>query len=100
MEITSKGLGMTVVTDVDGRLRGIFTDGDLRRKLDTGVDVHSVRMEQVMTAGGVTANPDMLAAEAVHMLESYKINCLVVVDEDGAVVGALNIHDLFRAGVV
>jgi arabinose-5-phosphate isomerase len=100
MEITSKGLGMTTVTDADGRLRGIFTDGDLRRKLDTGVDVHSVRMEQIMTAGGVTATPDMLAAEAVHMLETYKINCLVVVDEDGAVVGALNIHDLFRAGVV
>ncbi len=100
MEITSKGLGMTAVTDANDRLRGIFTDGDLRRKLDTGVDVHSVRMEQVMTAGGVTANPDMLAAEAVHMLETYKINCLVVVDEHGAVVGALNIHDLFRAGVV
>ena len=100
MEITSKGLGMTAVTDADGRLRGIFTDGDLRRKLDTGMDVRSVRMEQVMTAGGVTATPDMLAAEAVHLLESYKINCLVVIDDHNIVVGALNIHDLFRAGVV
>lgn len=100
MEITSKGLGMTAVTDAGGQLRGIFTDGDLRRKLDSGMDVRSVRMEQVMTAGGVTATPDMLAAEAVHLLESYKINCLVVVDDQNVVVGALNIHDLFRAGVV
>jgi len=100
MEITSKGLGMTTVTDDNGYLRGIFTDGDLRRKLDTGVDVHSISMAEVMTPGGVTATPDMLAAEAVHLLESYKINCLVVIDDRGAVVGALNIHDLFRAGVV
>lgn len=100
MEITSKGLGMTAVTDGAGHLQGIFTDGDLRRKLDAGVDVRSVTMREVMTVGGVTAAPDMLAAEAVNLLERHKINSLVVVDASGVVAGALNIHDLFRAGVV
>jgi arabinose-5-phosphate isomerase len=100
MEITSKGLGMTAVTDAAGHLQGIFTDGDLRRKLDAGIDVRTVTMREVMTVGGVTAAPDMLAAEAVNLLERHKINSLVVVDASGVVAGALNIHDLFRAGVV
>jgi arabinose-5-phosphate isomerase len=100
MEISGKGLGMTAVTDKDGRLLGIFTDGDLRRTLDQKIDLHSAAMADVMTTGCKTATPEMLAAEAVHLLEQHKINCLAVVDKDNKVVGALNIHDLFRAGVM
>ncbi len=100
LEMTSKKLGMTAVCNADNRLLGIFTDGDLRRALDQGLDVRTASMEQVMTAGGKTATPEMLAAEAVHILEQNKINALMVVDEDSQVVGALNIHDLFRAGVM
>jgi arabinose-5-phosphate isomerase len=100
LEMTGKNLGMTAVCAADNRLMGIFTDGDLRRAFDQGLDVHTANMEQVMTAGGKTATPEMLAAEAVHILEQNKINALLVVDEDSRVVGALNIHDLFRAGVM
>jgi arabinose-5-phosphate isomerase len=100
MEMTSKGLGMTAVAADDGRLQGIFTDGDLRRRLDTGIDLHSATMEQVMTSQCKTTYPEMLAAEAVHMLEQHNINSLVVVDDAGMLVGALNVHDLFRAGVM
>jgi len=100
MEMTSKGLGMTAVAADDGRLQGIFTDGDLRRRLDTGIDLHSATIEQVMTSQCKTTYPEMLAAEAVHMLEQHNINSLVVVDDAGMLVGALNVHDLFRAGVM
>ena len=100
MEMTSKGLGMTAVANADGRLQGIFTDGDLRRRLDAGIDLHSATMEQVMTRQCKTTFPEMLAAEAVHLLEQYNINSLVVVDDAGLLVGALNVHDLFRAGVM
>jgi len=100
MEMTSKGLGMTAVTDDDGKLMGLFTDGDLRRKLDQKLDVHSVTMADVMTTNCKTGSADMLAAEAVHLLEQYKINALVIVDDSGQLVGALNVHDLFRAGVM
>jgi len=100
MEMTSKGLGMTAVADDDNRLQGIFTDGDLRRRLDAGIDLHTSTMEQVMTSQCKTTNPEMLAAEAVHLLEQHNINSLVVVDDAGTLVGALNVHDLFRAGVM
>ncbi len=100
MEITTKGLGMTAVTDKSNRLLGIFTDGDLRRTLDQEIDLRNTSMRDVMTSNCKTVTPDMLAAEAVHILEQYKINSLVVVNEDNKVVGALNIHDLFRAGVM
>jgi arabinose-5-phosphate isomerase len=100
MEISGKGLGMTAVTDKDGSLLGLFTDGDLRRKLDQKIDLHKATMNEVMTTNCRTATPQMLAAEAVHMLEQYKINALVVVDESNMPIGALNIHDLFRAGVM
>jgi len=100
MEMTSKGLGMTAVADDDNRLQGIFTDGDLRRRLDAGIDLHTFTMEQVMTSQCKTTNPEMLAAEAVHLLEQHNINSFVVVDDAGTLVGALNVHDLFRAGVM
>jgi arabinose-5-phosphate isomerase len=100
MEMTTKGLGMTTVTDAAGKLLGLFTDGDLRRTLDQKIDLHDALMKQVMTKNCKTASPDMLAAEAVHLLEQHKINALVIVDEANQVIGALNIHDLFRAGVM
>jgi arabinose-5-phosphate isomerase len=100
VEMTTKGLGMTAIIADDGTLIGVFTDGDLRRSLDEGVDLRSARIDEVMTRGCKTATPDMLAAEAVHLLEQYKINALVVIDSSSRPVGALNIHDLFRAGVM
>ncbi|MCF7203744.1 KpsF/GutQ family sugar-phosphate isomerase [Pseudomonas oligotrophica] len=100
LEMTQKGLGMTVVLEPDGRLAGIFTDGDLRRTLDKGIDFQQARIEQVMTVHGKTATPDMLAAEALKIMEDHKINALVVVDEQDRPVGALNMHDLLRAGVL
>lgn len=100
MEMTQKGLGMTAVVDAQQRIKGIFTDGDLRRALDTGVDVHKTKMSDVMHKECRVTAAATLAAEAVHLMEQHKINGLLVADADGRLVGALNIHDLFRAGVV
>ncbi|TDJ36177.1 MAG: KpsF/GutQ family sugar-phosphate isomerase [Gammaproteobacteria bacterium] len=100
VEMTQKGLGMTAIVDSGGRLLGIFTDGDLRRALDTGKDVHKTDMNSVMHRDCITARPDMMAAEAVRILEENKITALLIVDDDEVLVGALNIHDLFRAGVM
>lgn len=100
VEMTHKGLGMTAVVDQQGLLAGIFTDGDLRRILDRPIDVHGTRMREVMTANCKTIATGLLAAEAVRMLEHHKINALLVIDGERRVVGALNIHDLLRAGVM
>ncbi|MFT0623858.1 KpsF/GutQ family sugar-phosphate isomerase [Ectopseudomonas guguanensis] len=100
LEMTQKGLGMTVVLEADGRLAGIFTDGDLRRTLDKGIDVRQASIDEVMTPHGKTARAEMLAAEALKIMEDHKINALVVVDEQDRPVGALNMHDLLRAGVM
>jgi len=100
VEMTQKGLGMTAIVDNGGRLLGIFTDGDLRRALDAGKDVHKTDMNSVMHRDCITARPNMMAAEAVRILEENKITALLIVDDNGVLVGALNIHDLFRAGVM
>lgn len=100
LEMTQKGLGMTVVLENDGRLAGIFTDGDLRRTLDKGIDVRQALIDEVMTPHGKTARAEMLAAEALRIMEDHKINALVVVDDQDNPVGALNMHDLLRAGVM
>jgi arabinose-5-phosphate isomerase len=100
LEMTQKGLGMTVVIEDDGRLAGIFTDGDLRRTLDRNIDVRETVIDQVMTANGKTARADMLAAEALKIMEDHKISSLVVIDEHQQPIGALNMHDLLRAGVM
>ncbi len=100
VEMSRKGLGMTCVVDQDGRLRGIFTDGDLRRTLDRPVDVRNTSIEAVMTPDCRTVQGTMLAAEALNIMEKSKINALVVVDDEQHVRGALNMHDLLRAGVV
>lgn len=100
LEMTSKGLGMSGVVDADGRLAGILTDGDLRRLLNRGVDVYKAKISEVMTRSPKVTHPDRLAAETVEMMRSRKINGLFVVDDENRVVGALNMHDLLRSGVV
>jgi arabinose-5-phosphate isomerase len=100
LEMSRKGLGMTVVVDGNDRILGVFTDGDLRRTLDRRIDVHKTPMSAVMTRNGKTIGPRELAAEAVHLMELHRITALAVADEDGRLIGALNVHDLFRAGVM
>ncbi len=100
LEMSRKGLGMTAVVDEQRRVLGIFTDGDLRRKLDAEVDLHGVTMAEVMTTECQTVTNEILAAEALQVMESRKINGLLVVDSRGKLVGALNMHDMLRAGVV
>lgn len=101
VEMSRKRLGMTTVVDDDGRLLGIYTDGDLRRTLDDDhVDLRLTPVVEVMSRSPITIAPGQLATEAAHRMETYKINALVVIDADRRVVGALNIHDLLRARVV
>lgn len=100
LEMTRKALGMTVIVSPQDQVLGVFTDGDLRRTLDKLVDVHSTPMSDVMTPRCKTIGPRELAAEAVHLMELHRITALPVADEQGRLVGALNVHDLFRAGVV
>ncbi|MCW9011678.1 KpsF/GutQ family sugar-phosphate isomerase [Marinobacter sp.] len=100
LEITRKGLGMTTVVNAAGTLTGIFTDGDLRRTLDKSVDVHTTPIQDVMTRNGKTIRADHLAAEALNIMEEMKINALPVTDANGTLVGAINMHDLLRAGVI
>ncbi len=100
VEMTNKGLGMTAVVDGTGRLAGVFTDGDLRRTLDRRIDLHGVGVAEVMTREAKFVMPGMLAAEALQFMESNKINGLFVVDDERRLVGAFNMHDLLRAGVV
>ncbi|WP_295484330.1 KpsF/GutQ family sugar-phosphate isomerase [uncultured Pseudomonas sp.] len=100
LEMSRKGLGMTVVMEPDGRLAGVFTDGDLRRSLDRNIDVHRTLIDEVMTVHGKTARAEMLAAEALKIMEDHKISALVVVDDQDRPTGALNMHDLLRAGVM
>jgi len=100
LEMTRKGLGMTAIIDTRGELAGIFTDGDLRRTIDNQVDLNEALISEVMTADCKTIHPGMLAAEALQIMDSTKINALPVVNENNELVGALNMHDLLRAGVV
>jgi arabinose-5-phosphate isomerase len=100
VEMSRKGLGMTVVVDREQRILGVFTDGDLRRALDRQIDVHATLMSAVMTAGARTIGVRELAAEAAHLMEVHRITALPVTDAQGRLVGALNVHDLMRAGVV
>jgi len=100
LEMTGKGLGMTGVLDAAGKLAGIYTDGDLRRTLNKGADVYNAKISDVMTRNPKTCRADQLAAEIVQFMEQSNINGLMVVDADQRVQGALNMHDLLRAGVV
>ncbi len=100
VEMSRKRLGMTAVVDAGQRLVGLFTDGDLRRALDSDLDVRSARIVDVMTRTPRTIGADQLAVEAARVMETQQINGLIVVDGEGRAVGALNIHDLLRARVV
>jgi len=100
LEMTQKGLGMTAVVDDQQGILGVFTDGDLRRALDDGVDVHTTTMDEIMHKECKTTSSEVLAVEAVHLMEENKITSLLVADDDNHLVGALNIHDLFRAGIM
>jgi len=100
MEMTQKGLGMTAIVDEQNRILGIFTDGDLRRALDAEVDVQKTKMSEIMHERCKTTSSDVLAAETVHLMEENKITSLLVADDENHLLGALNVHDLFRAGIM
>jgi arabinose-5-phosphate isomerase len=100
VEVTRGRLGMTAVRDAAGKVSGVFTDGDLRRALEKGADYAKARVADLMTAGPRVIRADALAVEAVQMMEAHKVNQLLVVDAGGELVGALNMHDLFRAKVI
>lgn len=99
LEMSSKGLGMTAVVDAKGALIGIFTDGDLRRAIDRGIDIHSSPIDDIMTRNCRTIRPGTMAAEALRIMEDNKITVLVAVDADHKPVGVIHTHDLLKAGV-
>lgn len=100
VEMSRKGMGFTVVVDAHGQLAGVFTDGDLRRTLDTRTDIHSTPIDSVMVVECKTITATTLAAQAVDVIESHRITALPVIDEQRHVAGAINVHDLLRAGVM
>ncbi|MGB1973940.1 MAG: arabinose-5-phosphate isomerase KdsD [Vibrio toranzoniae] len=99
LEISQKGLGMTAIVGADGQMAGIFTDGDLRRILDKRVDIHNTQIGDVMTLNPTVAEPNMLAVEGLNLMQAKSINGLMLCQE-GKLVGALNMHDLLKAGVM
>ena len=99
LEITRKGLGMTLVTENDGKLCGVFTDGDLRRTLDSQQDIHSLAIDSVMTRSFKSVQGSTLAAAALKTMEDTKISALAVVDGNGYPLGVVHLHDLIQAGL-
>ncbi|WNC70414.1 KpsF/GutQ family sugar-phosphate isomerase [Thalassotalea nanhaiensis] len=100
VEISSKGLGMTAVVDDSGVLTGLFTDGDLRRILDEEINIHKDNIASVMTKNPIVATSEMLAAEALKAMEDKSINGLIIVDKNHQPIGAMNMHDILKAGVI
>ncbi|MBT4929087.1 MAG: KpsF/GutQ family sugar-phosphate isomerase [Cellvibrionales bacterium] len=100
LEMTEKGFGMTTITNTQGELLGVFTDGDLRRIIDSETDLSSVNMSQVMTENPKTVNHDMLVAEALTIMEKASITAVVVEDASNHPIGVLHMHDILRAGVI
>lgn len=100
LEMSKKGLGMTAIVESDQRVIGIYTDGDLRRTLDKDIDIHSAKISDVMTADCKTLPANILAAEALNRMQQYSINDLLVVDDNNKLIGALNMQDMLRAGVI
>lgn len=100
VEMSLKGLGMTAIINDEKKLIGLFTDGDLRRVLDNKIDIHSDIISTVMTYNPQVANSDMLAAQALKIMEDKKINGLIIVNDDNKPVGAMNMHDLLSSGVL
>ena len=99
-EMSIKGLGMTAIVNEQQQLRGVFTDGDLRRALEQPRQIHSVQISEIMTSPCQTIDAEALAVDAVQLMQNRKINGLLVTNAEQHVVGALNMHDLLRAGVV
>jgi arabinose-5-phosphate isomerase len=99
-EMSDKGLGASAIVDDAGQVLGVFTDGDLRRVLDRGLDLRATPVSTVMIRAPRVIGPRALAADAVNLMQEHRITALLVTDEAGHLVGALNIHDLLRAGVV
>jgi arabinose-5-phosphate isomerase len=99
-EMSAKGLGATAVVDAAGHLLGVFTDGDLRRKIEAGVDLRALNAQALMTPAPRSIRDDVLAAEAVSHMEAHRINTLLVTDAAGLLVGAVNTNDLMRAKVI
>jgi arabinose-5-phosphate isomerase len=100
VEMTNKGLGMTAVMDENNTIVGIFTDGDLRRVLAQALDIHTTKLADFMTVNCKTGQAKMLAAEVLELMQRHKINALLISDDNLQLVGAINMHDLLRAGVV
>ncbi len=100
LEMTEKGFGMTTIINTQGELLGVFTDGDLRRIIDSETDLSSVNMSQVMTENPKTVNHDMLVAEALTIMEKASITAVVVEDTSNHPIGVLHMHDILRAGVI
>ncbi|MEX2321201.1 MAG: KpsF/GutQ family sugar-phosphate isomerase, partial [Saccharospirillum sp.] len=98
LEMTRKGLGMTTIISAEGDLLGVFTDGDLRRTLDQGIDILTTPIRSVMHSGAYTMHPEQLAAQALYEMEERKITSLVIVDA-GKTAGVIHLHDILRAGV-
>jgi arabinose-5-phosphate isomerase len=99
LEISNKRMGMTTVVEKDGRLAGVFTDGDLRRTLDARTDINQTTIGQVMSTGAKTIEADMLAAAAMRIMEENEISSLVVLDKNGVLTGVLHLKDLLHAGI-
>ena len=99
LEITRKNLGMTVICDDLMKIHGIFTDGDLRRIFDMGVNINTASIADVMTTGGVRVRPSLLAVDALNLMQEKHITCVMVADGD-QLLGVLHMHDMLRAGVV
>jgi arabinose-5-phosphate isomerase len=99
-EMSAKGLGAAAIVDAERRVLGIFTDGDLRRKIEAGVELRATHARDVMTASPATIRDELLAAEAVVLMEARRITTVLVVDAQGVLVGALNTNDLMRAKVI
>jgi len=99
LEISNKGMGMTTVVDAQGRLAGVFTDGDLRRTLDARIDINETAIGQLMSKGAKSIDPDMLAASALRIMEENEISSLVVLDDGGNLTGVVHLKDLLHAGI-
>ena len=100
LEMTAKRMGMVVTLDANNKVAGIFTDGDLRRLLEKSTNLDGVTLKEATTSAPRTIPPELLAEEAIEMMEKYRINHLVVADNNGTLLGALNLHDLFAAKVI
>jgi arabinose-5-phosphate isomerase len=99
LEITRKNLGLTVIVDDLMKIEGIFTDGDLRRVFDMGIDFQKATIQEVMTSGGIRVRPNMLAVDALNLMQNKNITALLVADDD-RLLGVVHMHDMLRAGVV